>query len=111
MDELALQKKRKNEKETVRFMIGIYCHGNHGTKKGELCDSCSALADYCDERVDKCPKIEQKTFCSSCTTHCYLPAQREEIRQAMRYAGPRMMFYSPGKALRHGWEQVKSKLE
>ena len=25
----------------------------------QLCDSCAALADYCDERVDHCPKIKE----------------------------------------------------
>jgi len=33
--------------------------------------------------------------------HCYKPARRDEIRQVMRYAGPRMMRAHPVLTLLH----------
>ena len=38
--------KRQHEKEVVEKMIHIYCRGNHGTMKGELCSECQELLDY-----------------------------------------------------------------
>lgn len=96
-----IEKKRDREKDTVKLMIKIYCHGNHGTRKGDLCESCNALWEYAAARVEHCPHMETKTFCSSCKTHCYTPKMREEIRKVMGYAGPRMLFHCPGKAIRH----------
>ena len=37
----------------------------------------------------------------NCPTHCYAPKEREQIRRIMRWAGPRMFFYSPINAIRH----------
>lgn len=67
------EKKRRQEKETVGLMIELYCRGNHGTPKGQLCPDCAALRDYADARVDHCPHMATKTFCSVCKTHCYKP--------------------------------------
>lgn len=36
------EKKRRQEKETVGLMIELYCRGNHGTPKGQLCPDCAA---------------------------------------------------------------------
>lgn len=38
-----IEQKRAGEKETVDCMIGIYCRGVHGTKRGELCEACRQL--------------------------------------------------------------------
>ena len=93
--------KREKEKEVVSLMIGLYCHKNHGTPKGQLCPECQELADYARSRSDRCPFMETKTFCSNCRVHCYRPAMREQIRQVMRWSGPRMMFYHPILAVNH----------
>ncbi len=104
-----IERKRQREKRVVREMIGVYCRGHHGTKKGELCDTCAALAAYAEERSDKCPFMESKTFCSNCKVHCYKPDMREAIRQVMRYSGPRMLFHHPVMALRHVLESKAEK--
>lgn len=96
-----IEKKRRREKETVGSMIEIYCHGVHRTKRGTLCDACGKLRDYADLRTEKCPFMETKTFCSACKVHCYSKEMQNEIRQVMRYAGPRMLFVHPVLALRH----------
>ena len=101
MDEEALQRKREKEKQTVRFMIEIYCHRKHKTRGEELCTDCSELASYAAARTDRCPRMEEKTFCSGCKIHCYKPEMREKIREVMRFSGPRMLIYCPKMFLRH----------
>ena len=92
--------KRENEKAIVSLMINLYCNKKHGTKN-ELCDSCAELESYARSRSDKCPFMENKTFCSNCKVHCYKPEMREKIREVMRFSGPRMMLYYPCAAMHH----------
>ena len=98
--ETGTDKKREKEKQVVSLMIRLFCREKHGTKNG-LCPECAALAQYACERSDKCPFMENKTFCSNCQVHCYKPEMREKIREVMRFSGPRMIFYHPVLALRH----------
>lgn len=109
LNEEELLKKRMKEKATVRFMIEIYCHKKHRTGETGLCEMCRELAIYADTRVDRCPYMETKTFCSSCKTHCYKPVMRERIREVMRFSGPRMIIYSPKLAFRHILEEKRNK--
>ena len=104
-----VEKKREREKQTVSEMIYIYCRNNHNTKSGILCAKCEELRDYAWLRSDKCPFMENKTFCSNCTVHCYKPVMREKIRKVMRYSGPRMMFHHPVMAVRHVIERKREK--
>ena len=59
------------------------------------------LMEYAFRRLDGCKYGEKKLACKHCPTHCYKPAMREKIREVMRWAGPRMMLYSPIAAIRH----------
>lgn len=95
--------------EVVRFMIGLYCSGKHKTGKGELCKDCEELWQYVQLRRSKCPFGENKPFCSNCRIHCYKPDMREKIKEVMRYAGPRMMFYNPRIAWAHLAETLRKK--
>jgi hypothetical protein len=88
------------ERRTVEAMIGIYCHGQHGTPHG-LCEDCEAVQEYARQRLQKCPFQEGKTTCAKCPVHCYRAEMREQIRAVMRYAGPRMLFRHPIMALQH----------
>ena len=103
-----LKNKRQKEKEVVSLMIRLYCRKNHGGKS--LFPSCAELERYAHSRVDQCPFMETKTFCSSCKVHCYKPEMREKIRKVMRYSGPRMIFHHPVMALRHVIESKREKL-
>ena len=96
-----VQTKREEEKRMVSEMISLYCRKNHGSSRGTLCAQCAQLDAYARERSDRCPFMEEKTFCSNCKVHCYKPEMRERIRAVMRFSGPRMIFYHPGAALRH----------
>lgn len=102
-----INKKREDEKETVSLMIRLYCRKNHKTK--ELCSECAELDRYARERSDRCPFMENKTFCSNCKVHCYKPEMREKIRKVMRFSGPRMMLYHPVMAIMHLILTKKSK--
>ena len=90
-------------------MIGLYCHKQHKTKKGEMCEECKALSEYAKSRSDNCPFMENKTFCSNCRVHCYKPEMREKIRIVMRYSGPRMIFHHPIMAMKHVICTIKEK--
>ena len=95
-----INRKREKEKRVVTLMIRLYCKKRHGTKTG-LCPECTALAEYACEHSDKCPFMENKTFCSNCKVHCYKPEMRNRIRQVMRFSGPRMIFHHPVMAMQH----------
>lgn len=88
------------EKRTVEAMIGLFCRAQHGTSHG-LCAECTALQDYARLRLEKCPFQADKTACAKCPVHCYRPAERQQIRAVMRYAGPRMLLRHPWLALLH----------
>lgn len=103
------EKKRKKEQRVVGEMIALYCHKQHGTdKRSGLCAECKELLSYAQTRSEKCPFMEEKTFCSNCRVHCYRADMRERIRAVMRFSGPRMLWYHPILAL---WHVISAKLE
>ena len=101
--------RREMEKECLKLMTEIYCHGRHHRKKGELCPECREFLDYALERTEKCPFMATKTFCSACKIHCYSKEYRPYVKQVMSYAGPRMMLYHPVPALLHAVVTLDSK--
>lgn len=99
-----VEKKRQKEQYVVEEMIRLYCRKNHGKEghaSGGMCPECQKLADYAKQRSQKCPFMEQKTFCANCKVHCYKPEMREKIRAVMRFSGPRMLLYHPILAIWH----------
>ena len=105
-----VEAKRAREQAVVGEMIALYCHGNHGSARGELCSECAELAQYAQKRTARCPFMATKTFCSQCKVHCYAPEMRERIRQVMRYAGPRLMLSHPVMTVHHGIDTLGAKL-
>lgn len=87
--------------ETVSKMISIYCQSHHGTHRNALCSDCQSLEAYAHLRIERCPFGEDKPTCAKCPIHCYTPARRDQIRQVMRYAGPRMLLHHPLLATLH----------
>ena len=102
-----IEKKRQREKETVAFMIELYCRKKHGSKS--LYPKCKELKDYAFMRSDKCPFMETKTFCSNCKVHCYKKDMQDKIKEVMRFSGPRMIFYHPIQAISHIYESQKER--
>ena len=105
---ISVEEKRIREKQMVSEMITLYCRKKHHTKDG-LCEQCAELKAYAHMRSDKCPFMESKTFCANCRVHCYQKEKREQIKEVMRIAGPRMLFHHPVAALRHAFESHKEK--
>ena len=89
----------EREKQIVHRMIELYCR--HHLKQDSIPDEYQHLAEFACCRLDHCKYGEKKTACKSCPTHCYAPKEREQIRRIMRWAGPRMILYSPIEAIRH----------
>ena len=87
--------------------VRVYCDGHHreseraplasaGSAAGcyrrppVLCEGCAQLQVYAEKRRAFCP-FDPKPVCSECETHCYEPDRREQMREVMRYAGPRFV--------------------
>lgn len=98
------------EEETIRVMIGIYCHDNHGTK-GSFCPDCVELISYAKARLAKCPFKQTKPTCAKCPVHCYKPVMRDKVKDIMRYAGPKMTIRHPILALFHFVDGFKKPLK
>ncbi len=102
---------------TVAYMVERYCKDHHLAKGAEtapptesawskqltLCSECQSLLDYAETRLDRCPYAEQKPACNTCPIHCYKPEPKQQMRNVMRYSGPRMLIGHPLLAFRHLW--------
>jgi hypothetical protein len=88
------------ERRTIEAMIAIYCRDHHERRNG-LCDGCGEVLAYAEQRLDKCLFPGNKPTCANCPVHCYKPAMRDQVKQIMRYAGPRMIYNHPYLAIRH----------
>lgn len=81
------------------MMIRLYCQKR--LKLNTIPAEYEELTEYAFRRLDSCKYGDKKSACKKCPTHCYKPAMREKIREVMRWAGPRMIIYSPIAAIRH----------
>lgn len=88
-------------------MLDIYCRDLHGPRTG-LCVGCIGLRDYAHRRLGTCPFQEQKPVCNRCTVHCYSQSMREQVREVMRYAGPRMPLRHPWLSLLHLLDKLRA---
>ena len=95
-----MKSRLEREKVTISKMIRIYCQHHHHPV-AFLCPDCDALMQYALLRVDKCVFGENKPVCAECKVHCYKKDMREQVRQVMRYSGPRMIFRHPCLAIMH----------
>jgi hypothetical protein len=97
----------RSEHETFVCMARIYCAQHHQPGPGGLCERCAALMDYAEKRLQKCPYGENKPTCAKCPIHCYKPEPREQARQIMRFAGPRMPLRHPLRSLTHLLDKLR----
>lgn len=84
----------EREKRTVSIMVEMYCSRFHDIKGG-LCESCESLKQYALWQTENCRFGDIKPVCSACTVHCYRRDKRQQIRDVMHYAGPRMIVRHP----------------
>lgn len=99
-------KEWQKECKLIPVMIKRYCRGRHGTKGDKLCEDCRALTEYALFRLEKCPFKVNKKFCSFCKVHCYKPDMREQIKDVMKWSGPRMIFTHPAFAFKHVFQMI-----
>ncbi|EGN57529.1 nitrous oxide-stimulated promoter family protein [Hallella multisaccharivorax] len=89
----------EREKRTIAFMIRLYCRYHLHLSQPDKVHA--ELIDYCQRRLDRCHWQDRKPPCKYCSSHCYAPRQREEVRRVMRWTGPRMIFFAPIEVIRH----------
>jgi len=82
-------------------VIGEDGHGAGISGDARLCPACTDLLAYAEQRLATCPFQEQKPACNHCQVHCYRSDRRAQVRQVMRYAGPRMLLRHPWLSLWH----------
>ena len=61
--------KREKEKQVIQEMISLYCRKQHHGQS--LYKECQTLCRYAHQRIDCCPFMESKTFCSNWPVHGY----------------------------------------
>ena len=110
------EKKRALETEVMSMMIAIYCRGKHHANRcaasesePSLCPDCRRLLTYARSRIAACPRMDVKSFCSACPVHCYSHEMRENVREVMRWSGPRMLLHHPLMTLHHMWIDYRSR--
>ena len=86
---------QEREVKTIQAMVEIYCRAHHGRDRDQLCEACQTLFEYAQARLGKCPFGPEKPVCANCPIHCYRPEMRDQIREVMRYSGPRMARPAP----------------
>ena len=96
------------ERDTVSKMIALYCKSHHNTPRDLLCIDCQNLEAYAHQRIERCPFGVGKPSCAKCPIHCYQPDRREQIRQVMRFAGPRMILHHPFLAIFHLLDSLRN---
>ncbi len=104
-----LESKKLNEK-TLHRMHMIYCkHNNHKVRldNNGLCQSCQNLLNYSLLKTSKCKHKEKGRLCSSCKNHCFSHEKRSQIRQLMRFSGPRLFLSNPILSIRYLILKVK----
>lgn len=106
---MPLTPRTAHELHTVELMIRLYCRHKEGNR--ELCPQCRELLEYASLRLARCPFQDNKPTCRLCKVHCYKPEKREQIRQVMRYAGPRMLLYYPADAIKHMSREIALKMK
>lgn len=97
------------EKKTVQMMIEIYCRRH--LKQTTIPEEYQQLTAYAHDRLSHCRFGENKPVCKKCPIHCYAPKERQQIRELMRWVGPRMMIYAPKATLIHGGISLKNWLQ
>ncbi len=108
-DELPETPRLRREYRTIESMFRIWCADRHGSdvRNHGLCDECTELLAYAGQRLAKCPYGEDKPTCARCPVHCYKHRQREQVREVMRHAGPRMLWRHPWQAVLHIFDKLR----
>ena len=103
---LDAEKTVRQKKRDIRILaqfVQVFCRENHLSPKKSfeyrhldsgrylpnavmLCEECHDLLTHGLTKLLLCPH-DPKPMCKKCTTHCYRPGYREQVRQVMRFSG------------------------
>jgi hypothetical protein len=75
-----------------------------------MCSACEDVGSYANRKIDKCPFHEAKPVCADCRIHCYGSAMRDQIKDIMRYSGPRIIVHHPWLATLHILDKILSRV-
>lgn len=81
-------------------MIDLYCHDHHSSTD-TLCENCTAVQHYANDRLSHCPYGLGKPTCKDCPIHCYREEMKRAVKDIMRYSGPKMLLKHPYLAIMH----------
>ncbi|MBW7983385.1 nitrous oxide-stimulated promoter family protein [Enterobacillus tribolii] len=87
------EKRIQREKLTIRNMLTLYQRRCPDANPDD--GHYDALYAFAEKRLDRCVFGTEKPACRQCPVHCYPSAKREEMKQVMRWAGPRMLWRHP----------------
>ncbi|CAM3313618.1 nitrous oxide-stimulated promoter family protein [Vagococcus fessus] len=94
------------EMQMIEVMIKLYYSKNASIADVEE----NRMLTYAMKRLQYCQFGEKKTTCQKCPVHCYQPRYKEQMKQVMRYSGPRMLFKHPVLTLKHGFRGLTRKV-
>ncbi len=111
LDVLLTTPRLRREQRTIEAMLHIWCDAqplHMRADEGDLCAGCAGLFEYASYRLARCPYGEEKPTCKKCPIHCYSREKREQMREVMLFAGPRMLLSHPILAVRHLLDEKKA---
>jgi hypothetical protein len=100
--------KLRRDLQVLTTFVTLYCDGRHPDAKRTplklprlpvsigaadppaLCAECGQLLAHALVKRVQC-RYDPKPTCKKCTTHCYGPMYRAQIRAAMKYSGRRLV--------------------
>ncbi|WP_274165130.1 nitrous oxide-stimulated promoter family protein [Enterovibrio gelatinilyticus] len=85
--------KRRQPLWLVRAMTSLYCKHIH--RGSQLCQHCTALIAFEEQRVVQCCEEGGGSSCRECNRQCYPDATRLEINHIVRWAEPKMRWRRP----------------
>jgi len=91
----------EREFQTINAMINIYCENHHQAINEKMCDECTEILKYAQEKLSRCPFQNNKPTCGKCLIHCYNKTMQTEVKAIMRFAGPKMIWRQPMMAIQH----------
>ena len=91
--------RRARALRTIEAMVRLYCRGHDHA--APLCPECAGLLNYAARRLERCVFGDAKPTSATCVEQCYRADMREQIREVMRWAGPRMLLRHPILTLSH----------
>ena len=80
----------------LKKFIQVYCDTKHKdsektkVKKSNFCEECFETLNYSIRRRENC-SLDPKPTCKNCEIHCYIPDQRQKIKDIMRHSGMHMI--------------------